>query len=356
MPDERRNETRERSSLLNHIPRRVSRGPWPPVVAFFALVLVMTGARIHQERMMRPSPSERIAATLVSWGLAPDGFSPPVSDEEIAERRRRLRSDDGEERVRAARWLADRGVREAGEAIAASMTDAATLRPCQLAHSLGHLGDPRWSDELIAAARQTGNTDLRVCAVIALRELASEGTIDALIELSSDPVTGLIAVEALGEIGDSRALPTLRSLHATTDDTFIRNQAARAMSRIETLQSDDPIDELIERVELSVVEGSLDRWAVRILAQSGDARAVAALSAVMESARLSIRKRETVAAALLALRPAGVAALESLMDREEIAATTAGHALALLPGLTPEKAFASRSAFMNDDEQAGGRD
>ncbi|MCI0629509.1 MAG: hypothetical protein L0Y44_02515, partial [Phycisphaerales bacterium] len=117
-------------------------------VILLAFVLTMTAVQGLSELRERPNQSQRIAAIIVSWGVSPEGFRVPVEQDEIDRRVALLRSADGEQRVRAAHWLAAHGVREAGAAIVASMHDPATLRPCQLAHALGQLGDGQWTSEL----------------------------------------------------------------------------------------------------------------------------------------------------------------------------------------------------------------
>ena len=69
---------------------------------------------------------------------------------------------------------------------------------------MGELGDDRWVDELIAATRQTSNTDLRVCATIALGDLQSLKAVEALIESYRND--GLFALNALSRIADPTTL------------------------------------------------------------------------------------------------------------------------------------------------------
>lgn len=271
-----------------------------------------------------PDARQRIAALLVSWGCRPPGLTLPVEDAEIAPRIEALKSPDGEERVRAARWLAEHGVRDAVPRIAAAMWSPGTGRPCQLAHSLGGLGDAGVVDDLLSGARQTANTDLRVCSLIGLRHLASEQSVEGLLALCDDPFAARLSVQALGEIADARALPQLRRF-SQSDDPSLQRAAALAIARIELVESDDPVPLVAARLRESADDGRLDLWAVRWLARAGDERAVAPLAATMRvpgrrrRGGLSRDDREALAAALLAHGEPGIAALR------EIAASAAEH-------------------------------
>ena len=84
-------------------------------------------------RRRAPDECQRIAATLVSWGVRIDGLSIPLSQEKINQQVELLGSNISEVWVQAADWLASRGLRDAGVNIAFAMNEPGTLRPCQLA-------------------------------------------------------------------------------------------------------------------------------------------------------------------------------------------------------------------------------
>ncbi len=86
-----------------------------------AFSLVMSPGRFIATKRAAPDTSVRLAATLVSWGLTTDGLAVGVRAEEIDRHVALLSSPDGEERVRAADWLASRGVRDTGPHIAAAL-------------------------------------------------------------------------------------------------------------------------------------------------------------------------------------------------------------------------------------------
>ncbi|MCI0363318.1 MAG: HEAT repeat domain-containing protein [Phycisphaerales bacterium] len=308
------------------------RGVLAILLAFVLMVTVVQGWIALRDR---PNQSQRIAAILVSWGIEPDGFKLPVNADEIARRVALLKSADGEERVRAAHWLAAHGVRDAGPAIASAMHDPGTLRPCQLAHALGHLGDEQWTNELIWAATQPWNRDLQVCATLGLEELASERAIDALIEIAEHGSARTSAIDALGVIGDARAVPDLQRIAAASEDRHTRETAFRALERIRLLTAADPVPALVERLTASIPSGNTDVWALRCLARlgarEGDGRAGPALARALNDESLSSRHREFMAACLVACGEEGQSALSGCSSSNSAAVRlVAQSALALV--------------------------
>lgn len=293
-------------------------------------VCAMTAAQVIRSRVEQPTQAQRIAAILVSWGLSPPGLAIPVDQRDIEVQIDLLRSPVGEDRVRAAHWLAARGVRGAGEAIATAMADPVTGRPCQLAHALGRLGDERWADNLVRAANQRSNTDLRVCATIGLRSLASDRTVDALIEISRSGTARATAIESLGMIGHSAAVPHLRSIAQSGADARERLAAETALRRIEILSADDPVPALQQQLQQFQRRGHVDGWAVRWLAIKGDHRAVGVLTSSLTKRGMSASDREQAAAALLALGQRGGDSLRTIASASSPGRAEARAALSLL--------------------------
>ncbi|MCH7601922.1 MAG: HEAT repeat domain-containing protein [Planctomycetes bacterium] len=312
------------------------------LIAAFTLLMIL--GQVIATRRAAPATSVRIAATLVSWGLPIDGLSVPVSTNEIDRHVARLKSPDGEERVRAANWLASRGVREAGPHIAAAMADAGTLRPCQLAHSLGRLGDDQWTGLLVAAAKQTRNLDLGACATIALCEIASPSSVDALIDLCRAGEMRWTTLEALGRIGDSSALGFLQSVAASPRDEAERKIALLAIERIELMQRVDPVPDLVARVRKVHAGARLDSWAVRAIAKRNDVRGVPALRKALSRPQVASDDRILLAAGLLALGEDGLTALREIVDAQpqSRAGRTALAALSLVETTKDAHTIASR--------------
>lgn len=287
-----------------------------PIFVLIVFALSQVAWQIARSRADALSSAERIYATLVKWGADASGLIPPVDQGEIDRHVEQLWSEQGEVRVRAAHWLAARGLRETGDQIAASMTDPGTRRPCQLAHSLGKLGDDQWVDELLVAANQPYNTDLRACALIGLTDIASTRAVDALIELTRDDPSSTFAIAALGEAGDFRTLDHLRWLHDRATNEGHRHSIELAIERVELLSRPDPVPELINRVESSAIGGRVDEWALRHLARQGDHRSVEPLVDVFADPACTHRTRELLAASLLAHGDVGHDALAAVARHE----------------------------------------
>lgn len=285
-----------------------------PVLVLLVFCAGQTVLQIARSRAAAPSSAERIYAMLVEWGVEVSGLVPPVDQAEVDRRIERLWSDDGEVRVLAACWLAARGLRDTGDQIAASMTDSGTRRPCQLAHSLGKLGDDQWIDELLVAATQPSNADLRACAAIALTDIASKRAVDALLEITREDPTRTFAVRALGEIGDPRAIDHLRWLEARASTAGQRLTAENALERVETLAQPDPIPALLQRVQQSATRRSIDEWALRHVARYADPRGIEPLSRLFVEPSRTRRTRELLAAVLLAHGDDGRVALANAAD------------------------------------------
>lgn len=303
---------------------------WWLLAAVTGYIAVASLAQHVAANRQAPNPREQIVATLVSWGLFGDR-TPLLADQGQTDRHiAMLASDVAEQRVSASHWLAGRGVRAAGAAIAASMKDPGTSRPCQLAHDLGRLGDDRWVDLLVEAMRQPGNADLRVCATLALGEVASPKAVGALIEAHRRGLAGPSAIAALGKIADPAALPLLHNIAKRSPSKFERRAAAEAIDRIRVLQGPDPAGELIGRVTDSARQGALDTWATRKLIPLQDPRTVPALRQVLAGSRaLREADRIVLAAALLAHGPPGTDALRQIASRPTSAASLARAALSL---------------------------
>lgn len=304
-----------------------------PGVIVVSLLMSVLGAvtYLHDKQTPPPDLPQKIVAKLTSWGLSLKGIRIPVNRKEIRQRLADLQSPIGEVRVQAAHWLAARGLRNTGSSIAAAMYTPGTRRPCQLAHSLGYLGDPRWTTTLVQATQNPTNADLRVCATLALEQLQSPQAVQGLIEVYKRDSAPWTAIKALGKIGDASALPMLRNVVRHPRDATERRLAQQAIERIELLQRPDPVPGLIKRIETSAEAGAVEQWAVRQVAERHDKRGAAALRQALR--RLGYGgntiDRVVIAAGLLALGEPGRQALRQIAKDHSPAAATARIALAL---------------------------
>lgn len=259
------------------INRRHQNGSRGFVLIWVGFIVVFGLTQMITSRRAAPDTRQQIAATLVRWGLSVDGLALPVQSADVDRRIADLRSPHGEVRVQAAAWLASHGVRDSGGNIAAAMDDPITRRPCQLAKSLGELGDEYWTDTLIAAMQQRSNADLRVCATLALGDLQSPQAVEVLIEAYRSGGMGTTALSALGRLADPTTLAFFKQVEADSPRATERNIARTAIERIALLQAPDPVASLIQRLDDQVCEGRIEQWTVRRIAECRDNRSVPAL-------------------------------------------------------------------------------
>lgn len=312
------------------------------VLICVGFISVIGLAQVITSRRAAPDTRQQIAATLVRWGLSLDGLALPVQSAEVDRRIADLRSPNGEVRVQAAAWLASHGVRDSAGNIAAAMDDPVTRRPCQLAKSLGELGDEYWTDTLITATQQEANTDLRVCATLALGDLQSPQAVEALIQAYRSGGMGTTALNSLGRLADPTTLTFFKQVAAQSPRATERNIARTAIERIAILQQPDPVASLMQRLDDQVSHDQIEQWTVRRLAAFRDARSVPALQRAME--RLEKHDPQVwLAAALLAQGHVGRAALTHLTEsarpeKNKVSATVVAEAALGLT--TPDQAIA----------------
>ncbi len=297
----------------------------------FVLLVCCAGisgtAQYLRERSERPDLDQRIAATLVEWGRSVDGLAATCSVEEVHPHVELLWDSDGEARVRAAWWLGERGVRQAGPQIAAAMGDVGTLRPCQLAHNLGKLGDDRWVGELVHAGHHPTNLDLRVCAIDALGDLSSARAVDGLIDVYCRDFTAVSVLQSLAKIAEPSTLPFLRSVAEHPRNQDERRLALRAIVNAQIKAQADAVPAMIRRIEEGTRSGFLDSWAVRKLLDRGDVRAVSIFAEAFSKPNATEDDQILLAAALLTLGEPGMAAIRDAAPHGP-AASVAREALA----------------------------
>ncbi len=113
-------------------------------------------------------------------------------------------------------------------------TASAPLEKIQAVQALGRLGDPRAIRSLVESLRD-GHAEVRRHSAVALGRLQSIRSIDALVERLEDPHeeprTRAYAAEALGSIRSVRVVPVLQR-HLADDDAYIRDAVAGALERI----------------------------------------------------------------------------------------------------------------------------
>jgi hypothetical protein len=193
-------------------------------------------------------------------------------------------------------------------------------------------GHDKYVPLLAEAATQTENADLRVCATIALGDLASSTAQSALVDAYRRELVTTMALSSIGLIGDPSALPFLRSVAASPRNDPERRVALLAIRRIEILQADDPVL-LLASLLREDTQGRLDEWVVRALTLSRDPRSVQVLEDELRSLPAGRRRDAALlAAGLLAFGPRGRTSLLSVANSAAGESAAAAHAaLSLTP-------------------------
>jgi len=202
---------------------------------------------------------------------------------------------DQEEIVRrgAAEALGKLGDARAVEPLIAALSDSHASVRREAAEALGLLADVRAVGSVVAAFRDD-HEDVRRSAT---RSLGQIWQLPDLIQLgSSDGIVRLRAAEALGKLGDARAVEPL--ITALRDDhAGVRRSATRALGQIWQLP---------DLTQLGSSDGTMRSKAALILGELGDARAVEPLIAALKDEHENVRSEATLALGLVgnvALKP-----------------------------------------------------
>lgn len=110
----------------------------------------------------------------------------------------------------------------------------------QVAVNFGDEGFPKVGIDALEAALQDLNPVVHIAAVMALGEIGAP-VLDVLIgalQTTDNPALAVAIVGALGSIGDDRGVAVLNQLiEAETTDSYVKESAVSALSRLEMVQS-----------------------------------------------------------------------------------------------------------------------
>jgi HEAT repeat protein len=134
-------------------------------------------------------------------------------------------------RIAAARAMGRIGDRSAVPDLLAAIQEPESYIRWNAAIALGEIGDPNAAPALILALTDA-DTSVRSFSAASLGQIKDTRAVQPLIAALKDPETGVrfSAARSLGTIGDGNALPALR---AALGDLYVREEAAKAISRIE---------------------------------------------------------------------------------------------------------------------------
>ena len=198
----------------------------------------------------------------------------------------------------------------------------------ETAQALGQLGDSRAIPTLVAALEYRYDSDLHSCAAEALGEIGDPRAVPGLIVALTDGHARVKgdAAQALGRIGDSRAVgPLISTLHWTRGRDVPRTADVTAEA-LGRLGDAQAIPHLLARLQ----DGGLrTRSVAQALRQLGDTLAVPVMIEQLESSDSSHARRSRAAAALGHLGdPAAVSPLiGSLKDDHSSVRPSAADAL-----------------------------
>jgi len=164
-----------------------------------------------------------------------------------------LREGTPEARVDAARELARwRDRASVGELVAAMRDGSGVRRPCQIAHSLGRIGDPAALPALQEALDHPNNADLRACAAIAIGRIGDASTLAFLLDRITDPELSegaqASALIAVWDIASPSAIPDLRRIATTHPRDDLREMAAAGARALGCLNAAAPTEALLEEL------------------------------------------------------------------------------------------------------------
>jgi HEAT repeat protein len=185
-----------------------------------ALVLVLSGCKVdptspdYWEKTLgkarRAQDQVRVVETLRSSGNLNASFLPFLHAQLASDRK-------PEVKAAVARALGDvrnvASVEPLGNAVDLGATDSAShLLNKELASALGEIGDPKAAPVLMKLLKARDNYT-RIEAVDALGRMRTREAVEPLMQLATDestePFLNKKAIEALGRIGDARAVPVL---------------------------------------------------------------------------------------------------------------------------------------------------
>ncbi|MBN1205718.1 MAG: HEAT repeat domain-containing protein [Myxococcaceae bacterium] len=292
----------------------------------------------------------QVVEALRSSGNLQESFLPMLHARLAAEKR-------PEVRAALARALGDLKHPSSLEPLQAALDPATTdtdtyLANKELAAALGKLGDPKAAPALTGLLKSRDNYT-RIEAIQALGALRASGAVEGLIQLASDentePFLNKKAIEALGRIGDARAVPLLmRMLTRERQGISFYVESSFALYQLGTPAAD---------ALLAAMEGrdpELSRWAKK--------NGVHAASYVMKGAQIlgDLRDRRAESALLKQLafkdEDPRIQALVRMQAAEALGRMRTSAAVRPISALVAEEDPTVRTSYVRALVLLGGRE
>jgi HEAT repeat protein len=157
------------------------------------------------------------------------------------------------------------------------------------ANALGEIGDPRAVDPLIEVL-EDDDSQVRQAAISALQKIGDRQAVEPCIALlgDGDRYVRREAAWALGELGGPRAVePLIASLH--DEDRGVRQTAANALAKLGA-PAVEPLGAALQAADTEM------RWAtITVLGEIGDPRASEPLIAILQDGDRAVRRAVTAA-------------------------------------------------------------
>ena len=193
----------------------------------------------------------------------------------------KLQSPDEVERWSATEQLAQLQSKESALPLLHRLTDSNFLVRLKAASALGHLGDGRAVEPLIACVRnEQEEDDVRAAAARSLGDLGDARAVEALITClqRSDEGphrTAAAAAEALGRLGDRRAVePLLACIQWELPWGYVRLKAAQALGHLGDHRAVEPLLAFFQATSAPFFLPDENQAALQALEQLGDRRVV----------------------------------------------------------------------------------
>ena len=213
-------------------------------------------------------------------------------------------------RLAVVQALSQLGSPRAVEPLARGLADAKACVRVAAAEALGRLGDPRAVEPLVRSLADAGRDvrsahredlcwtdrdvderwagrDVRRTAAEALGELGDPRAVESLVRYLADADAGVrvAAAEALGRLGDPRAVEPLTRIILADADASVRRTTAEALGRLGDPRAVEPLVRV-----LADADASVRRTAAEVLGKLGDPRAVEPLAQVLADTDASVRR------------------------------------------------------------------
>ncbi len=192
-----------------------------------------------------------------------------------------LQSPDEVARWSATEQLAQLQSKESALPLLHRLTDSDFRVRLRVARALGHLGDGRAVEPLIACVRnEEEDDDVRAAAARSLGDLGDVRTVESLIPClqRSDEGphrTAAAAAEALGRLGDRRAVePLLVCLQWELPWGYVRQNAAQALGQLGDRRAVEPLLTFFQATSAPFFIPNENQAALQALEQLGDRRIV----------------------------------------------------------------------------------